>query len=371
MHSQELALDPSVVRSFVLPAELRSGNEVNDFDAFGTDAVYVELNGATAGRGQQVWLVDLAAGQVEPLNDAQPDVSTLAPRISGDDVVWSADEWRPGGSVAWKIMHYSLSTGMTDVVASGRNTALDGDTADAPAVDVDQGVIAYSVGSPSPAHPLASTIVIKRLADGATVRSVSATSTLFNIALSGTNVLFSQGSSDPKTAEVTETDVYLSTDANPEPTLIAPKAFDVSFAADTMVWSGPPSHAPSDTSQAIWTATTEMITPVEISEPPAVGIIDLHPAAGDGFASWNEALPAWSYLVVWDRALGHTVRVMGHGDESYSDNTDFFRSAFGDGWLMWTFVTRSMTNPGTQIFEAVRLDDLRAAYGLPASTAGP
>ena len=33
MHSQELALDPSVVRSFVLPAELRSGNEVNDFDA--------------------------------------------------------------------------------------------------------------------------------------------------------------------------------------------------------------------------------------------------------------------------------------------------------------------------------------------------
>jgi hypothetical protein len=350
----------SRIRSVTLPAEFRQLNEVNDFDAYGQDAVYVELNGRTAGRGQQVWHVDLANGVVEPLNEPATSVVTLTPRISGTDIVWTADADGPQASVKWRIMHYDLDTRTTNVVAEGVNTRLDGGSADTPTVDVNAGMVAYTEEAPRPGHPMAWRIVIKRLSDGSTVRSFESDSSIWDLSLSNEDVLFSQGTSDQQSQQVTDTAVYLSTAASPDPALIAPAGFSTALDGQRMVWDG---LSGSATAPGLWTKTYTDHSSTLISSPLAEAA-DRFPAAGDGFVSWDEEGADWSYLSVWDSAAARAFRIFGFGDAQHTGNTQIIMSSPAGGSLTWGYETNSRQTFGIQSFSTISLEDLAAALTL-------
>jgi len=345
------------IRSVTLPEAFLTENEVNDFDAYGEDAVYVELNGPTAGRGQQVWHVDLASGQVSALNGAARGVVTLFPRISGSDVVWVTAADGPNESVKWKVMHYDLASRVMDVVAQGTNTRLDAGSADTPIVDVDSGMVAYTQEETRRGHPFAEQIVVKRLSDGMTVRTFDSDSSVWDLALSNGDVLFSQGASDQVSTQITDTAVDLSTATSPQPKLIGPTGFQVGLDNQRMVWNG---LDQSMAAPGLWTETYSEAAATDVSSGEQ-SALDRFPAVGDGLVSWDAQYEDWSYLSVWDVTTRQAARMFGFGDVEHTGNTDDFLSSAGGGWLTWTYVEGSRDSFGTQTFSTISLADLRAA----------
>jgi len=86
---------------------------------------------------------------------------------------------------------------------------------------VDAGRIAYTVDDVTSARPMGSRIILRSLADGSTVRSVTATEMVYEVHLSGTTIAWAECQNISTTNEPEQVKVRVSTAADPAPLDIA------------------------------------------------------------------------------------------------------------------------------------------------------
>ena len=357
-----LELGHDDVKSLALPEDWLTTHRMGDADGYGPRMVFVERDGRGPLRGQQVFIVDLDAGEWRPLNELRRDVITLDPRISGDDVVWTADrDIGRTGKVAWEIVHHDLSTGVTEVIDQGTNTRLEDGSANTPALDLDDGLVAYAIESPTPDRPWGWTIVIRRLADGAVERRIDTQYSLWDITLDDGNVMYTEGPIEEDVA-AGDAGVKLSTIEHPSPVPVAGSGWDLALDGQRLVWSRVPDTGAYDTMMVL-TATVDDMTPIVLSGARQDDFSGRFATAGDGLVAWNESREFWDELATWDSSSDRAVRVVGYDNyelgTDFRTTTNFLASAQG-GWLTWTNSLHLSTPPiSLQMFSGVPIDLLR------------
>jgi len=349
--------------TYTLPDDYLQLNDVYDVDNFGPQLVYVDLYGEHGGIGKTVWLIDLATGQRIALNQPEASVGTLGPRISSDDVVWSADDPMADGRLRWRVMHYQISSGKTEVIYQGVNARKEDGSPSAPATALDAGLVAYTVESPTDAWPYGWKIDVRRLSDGSVEREIQTRYSVWDLTIQNGNVLYSEVA--PEESGDNAAGLMLSTTAHPEPVQVADNGSDVAIDGQRLVWAGVANFAVNTPvmGQGVYTATFDDLTPIRLSQPTPSESGGRHPAAGNGLVTWMEPSPAWDNLYMWDSQTGRTYQIAGQHD-SMAHRYATYLSNIAGGWLTWSVTLATDTEELSQ-FAGITTDDLRAAEPVP------
>ena len=344
--------------TYQLPDDYLTTNDVYDLDNDGTNVVYVDLRGV-GGIGQTVWLIDLATGQRKALNQAEPHVGTLGPRVSGNDVVWSAGNEVGSKRLTWRLMHFDLSTGATDTIDHGINTRLEDGSPSGPATALDAGTVAYTVESATAAYPYGWKIVLRRLSDGVVEREIQTRYAVWEMAIQDGNVLYNEV--PPQESGATVGGLMLSTAQHPDPVQIGDNGGGLAIDGERIVWDGSARISPNSdvTENGVFTATFSDLTPVPLARGTDNEDGARYSTGGDGLVAWTESSPPYDKLYMWDSATGRTYEVVGQFDTLSHLHGTFLPSIAG-GWLTWEAALGTDTQLNAQ-FAAIRTDDLRAA----------
>ena len=251
--------------------------------------------------------------------------------MNGDNVVWVVGKYDVNshrvpcdvsGGLDWRVVVYTISTGAQHEIASGRNVKEIGCAAWAPTAAVDGDFVAYSAESADPAKWQ---ITMRSIASGEVTRTIDAGRVVADLDVARGDVAFTTGvPSDPSNpyVELGQLRLMLSTQAEPEPRVVARGEWGVSFADGRMVWGSDS----SDTSPAqCWTATIDDLTPLQIAVDAGRGCSPQ--TSGDlvSFVTWTDADTTGN---IWDARTGLT-RQLTPGlwlDGIYTSG----------GWLVWT-----------------------------------
>jgi hypothetical protein len=354
-----------MLKKVTLSPEYRTTNDVLELDGYGPLLVYSEMSSPGAESGQQIWLVDLEAETVRALNEPEDGYSAITPRISGTDIVWTMNDLRRDGSIDWRVVHHDLAADTSQVVAEGRNTRLEEGSANTPAVDVDNGLIAYAVEAGTRQNPFAWRIIIQDLATGSVVREVTTSGSLWGLALDDGNLIYTDVEPDASGTLAGVVQVSLADD--PEPLAVARDGFEVDLDGDRFVWTAwPPADEDAPTTgRSVFTATMTDLAPVTLSRPLEVRFGGRAPAIGDGMVSWNESEEEFDNLIVWDAAHDRTFQVVGEQNEFTVFTQQDFLSSIAGGWLAWSVIVndhRARTTIPT--FSGLPVYELRTFLGL-------
>jgi hypothetical protein len=326
--------------------------QAHDMSSDGPRAVLDELGAPARGHGQDIWLVDLAAGTVTTVATAPAGYVAWAPDISGDRIVWTewlyADAASWSGSLSWRVRGLDLASGTSTTIAHGTNTRLvsnngtGGLQAVPPLAQVDGDTVAYTLEDPTPARPDGWKIIIASLPDGHVERSVTTAQAIYSLALANGAVAYSEGRLDLPGSFTYATRLMLSTADRPTPREIAKDTFTVVMAGDRLAWVSDPmasqgqiglAQSPQILTAAIGspTPTPASVTPDGVAEKGAYW-----PAAGDGFVSWADDQdtgpgrhpdPNGDHLVVWSERSGEAVQL--------EPTAGMIVTGVGGGWLTW------------------------------------
>lgn len=345
----------------VVTMPLPTGFRVHRMASDGTRIVFDELGYGDDSHklGRTIYLADAADGSVRPLAQGAGGYSARDAAISGDVVAWV--EWRYPednaffrGPVDWRILTYDLTTARGKVIASGTNRMERGGAATPPLVHVDGRRIAYDVEDPTVARPDGWKIVVQDLDSGATLWSVSTRRWLYQFALSGERVAWSEGAVDPNIGVSYDTSLWLS-DHGATPTMVASDAFELALSGTTLAWVADPGSSQTDNGLAehptVWETDTRHLEPVQLSAPigPLVKASSWV-AAGDGVVTWadNEytgvGTSSGIHLAAWTRSTGS------FGIEP----TNAITQGVGGGWLIWY----DDNIPDSPVFHGVELSTL-------------
>ncbi len=352
-----------LVLTYSLPDDYLELNGVYDVDSYGSRIVYIDLYGERGGIGQTVWLVELETGERTALNEVRGRVVVLGPAISGDDVVWSADRNVGSRALEWQIVHHDLATGATRIVDDGINRRFEDGSPSAPATDVDDGLVVYTVESPTDKWPYGWKVLVRHLSNGTLEREIQTRYSVWDLAVDDGNVLYSEV--PPSEADGGAPAVMLSTAANPEPAQVALNGGSLSIDRERLVWAGIPDFvvgAPA-IGQEVLTATFSDLSPTRLNGPIDDGFGGRNPAAGDGMVVWNEPAEAWDNLFMWDSESNHSYQIAGH-DNTLSHRFSTYLPNIDGGWLTWSVIFATQTHTLVQ-FSGITTDDLRAAQPHP------
>ena len=293
---------------------LPEGMQAHRLAASGSQVVFDEIGyGGDAGQGRSIHLAELASGTTRVIGTAAGADAAWVPDIDGHVVAWT--EWHypvlnGGGELTWHVISLDLNSGLKSTVASGMNRRLEGPAAIPPLVQVSGDRIAYTIEDPTPDRPFGWKIEIRSLTTGALEREYSTDESIYQMALSGSNVLYSEGLVDQDLNFKYHTRLMLATPSSSRPLHVADDAFEVALDSSRFAWVADVASSQGQVGLAqhprVMTATIDDPTPVAISidaGPQVRGSV--WPSTADGRVVWSddeqvgpETLPG-NYLATW------------------------------------------------------------------------
>ncbi len=302
------------------------------------------VRSATTTACRSILLVDLQAGTFSTLQRAPEGWITWLPAISGRRVAWLEYHMEgplDTGPLDWRVLLADLDAGTTRVVDSGvQRDVPPGATYGAswPELDLDGDRLAYAIEDP--AHGSDGwKIVVRSVSTGAVEREVATELPVYDLALDGPDVAWSEGRIDPDIGFTYDTRLMVSMAARPGPRKVADHAYEVDFDAGRLAWGQDTPVTVTGAAQhtRIWTATVPDFEPEPASPIPQQGIerYQAWPQTGSGFVTWESyrfseadiSLNA-DMLCFWNPADGHAYEVnpTRGADLTSSDG----------GWFVWT-----------------------------------
>lgn len=304
--------------------------------------VFDELGyGGDAGQGRAIHLVDLAAGTIRTIATAGGDDAAWVPDIDGTTVVWS--EWHypvlnGGGPLTWKILALDLKTGIASVIASGVNHRLEGPEAIPPLVNVSGDTVAYTIEDQSVDRPMGWKIVLKSIRTGGQIAEYATALSIYQMGLSGTDVVYSEGLVDQSLNFKYKTRLMLASKNSSSPRFIANDAFELSFHGNRFAWVSDPGSSQGQVGLAqhprVFTATVSDLTPLPVSlEPGSLVRGGVWPVTSDGLVAWSDDElvgpnpPAGNYLALWSSVTRRASAV--------AKISTIAPQLGGAGWVAW------------------------------------
>ncbi len=323
----------------VLPA-FADGVQIHRLSASGPLVVFDETGyGGDAGSGRRIWLADMEHETLRVLATGADGDGAWTPQISRQQVVWIevrylGDNVWLTGECRWRIVALDLGTGAVHQVAAGVNHRIAGQNAPPPRLALSDGRIAYTVEQ---ASGTGDDIVIRSFDTNAVLENLPAEGTVHSLALSGSTVVWSEGTLDAGGGFVYDTRLHVARSSSPS-VVIAKDAFQVGIAGDLLAWVSDPARGQSSFvhNAHIWVASTGDLRPAQLPGPrdPGLERAARWPAVGDGMVTWAEDLsgsgnpdPTGPHLVIWSRRTGTTAQLEPTGG--------MILSSVGGGWVCW------------------------------------
>jgi hypothetical protein len=313
--------------------------------SFGPVALMDEVGygDATGTLGGSIWVADLSAGTFGRFVTAGGTGAAWTPDIDERYAVWSEitfldDPVNLTGRQAWAIKAMDRSTHRAWTVVTGHSDRLEGGAAPWVQFKISGDLIAYAEESDAVPGSLSWTITLRSLADPTPLRVVHTERSLYDLALSGTTIAYSEGLVDQAASFKYDTRLMVSTADHPGPTLFATDPFEIAIDGDRLTWINDwvatSLHLGLPARPQIYTAT--------LSNPSVVdkisGLPDDHPikrvvwpAAGDGISAWAElqddVVLGPNVLVAWS--------VLHHESIQVAQGRGTAITGLGGGWLTW------------------------------------
>lgn len=306
--------------------------------ADGSRVVFDEIGygDETGTLGTHIYLADLRDQTMETLRATENGDAAWVPDITSDAVAWS--EWHhdpsASGAIVWQIVVQRLDTGARTVVASGVNQRLEGDGAVPPLVQIDGDHVAYSIEDPAPGRPWGWQVVVVSVSSGAVLDRYPTSLSIYQMALSGETVLYSEGLVDEQRSFKHSTHLMLAKPDAPSGTLIADDAFEVAFADGRLAWVTDPESSQGQLGMAqhplVATSTAGDARVDLLSGQPGFRA-SYWPTTADNVVAWSEDEGSTdgvgaNRLAMWDAA---------HGTVIVSDAHTPAPLLGGAGWLLW------------------------------------
>ncbi len=292
---------------------------------------------------RSIVLVDLVAGTFTTLQQAPFGWRAWLPVISADRVAWieyHSEGREDTGPLDWRILLTDLASGATRTVASGVHRQLPAGgsgSASWPALDLDGDRLAYA--TEDPARPASGwKIVVLSLSTGTVEREIAAGLNVYDVAIDGGDVAWTEGKIDPHVGFTYATRLMVSTAARPAPRKIADHAYEVAFDAGRLAWGqdSPVTITGAAQHTRIWTATSPDFKPKPASPVPQRGLerYQAWPKTGGGFVTWesyrfsetDQSLLADKFCL-WNPADGHAYEVNPTRGANLTSSTG--------GWFVW------------------------------------
>lgn len=291
--------------------------------------------------GSEVWYTALDQSKIFELDvtDGTSEVAVETGRAvpwnvstNGRQVVWGDLTPRGAGHADWSINAYDIGSAGTTTVDSGQSVRA-GDTWDTPvALSVDGSVVAYAIGAATRDKPFASKVIIRDLDSGSILRQFDTDLLVFDIAVSGRDVAYSEGTVTSGQVQLLDNShLMLWRDGDEAPVELAKNTFQVSFDANRVIWIEGPSDAEIGPATAEDVRKVELpsLDPANLSRPstdPSVASSFL-PVAAEGYATWTESSGRDERLILWNSKTSTSQEVA-------SAKVTFYPSLGGD-WLVW------------------------------------
>lgn len=329
-----------------------------------------------AARGSRAFYLELASGKdpatgkvkepkvyrlrvADAATDAIGVVATLAPghmvggfTATAERAVW-VEIWYdgpppPGGITGgdpyagrpqhWQVVALDLAGGTRSVVASGTNhrVAVGGEAAaiNPPVLAVEADRVAYTLEATAPGAPSGNKIVVRSLADGSTIRTVTTTGFVPWIGLDGNVLAYREAlgaNLDGATAQ--DARLMLATADDRAPERIDEHVASAAISGDRLVWG-----RTDATDASAWTTLLSGGALVHVAGPQAVGFsLSEGPgsdrvSASDGFAAWVavgtvDGGDQTFIPFIW-KVGDRTARLV-----TLPSSIDFV--SVSDGWLTW------------------------------------
>lgn len=324
------------VRVVQLPSTYREHRISSD----GPRVVLDEIGTADDSLASSIVFVDLARGTWRSLATAADGYHPWSPQIRGDAVAWV--EWRYAAQPAtgpcdWRIVVLSLATGKTNIVATGRNTRLEGLGAPPPPIALDGGELVYAEQDPSTARPWGWLVKVLDLASGRVVRTIATQQETYSLALSNGVVAYSEGLVDEGRGFVYKTRLMVSTPLAPAPREIASDAFEISFRDGRLAWvadiAASEQQSGLERMPRVWTTTSPSWVPVPVTaDLPTATTRQFWPAAALPGVSFDQADSndgSGGVVTLWDWNAA-TTRV-----ESVPGSAGAILSSVDRTWIVW------------------------------------
>lgn len=363
VQASQMRITKIVPSTIVSLRDIGRENSVYRFANWGPLVAYVELNGPTSDL-QQIKLLDLADPNPSPrmLEDGSKEGRQVtSPVMSATKVAWVSYAPRKAGGFAWQINAYDLASATKRTLVDGVNESRPGPDG-VPQLALKDDLLVYETQAPTSSEPNAQAIHLLDIASGQEVQTYSAADPVWDIALSGSDILYSAGLGNDQDL-FTKSETWFAR-ADGTSVDLGPNGWEVAADGGRLVWVENASDAtgnPATEFEVVMTAAISDPTARLVSHPyvqpgcpPECAIVGARwPAAGNGLVAWQEEDPSVdAYLVVWDPATDQRARLPIHGDS--------FVNRIGGGWLVT--VTTPLDTPDVgESFVGMRVSDVLAA----------
>jgi hypothetical protein len=325
-------LNAGSIRTLGLPP----GMQAHRLAADGPRLVFDEIGyGDETGKlGTHIYLADLETETMTTLASTANGDAAWVPDITSDAVAWS--EWHrdDAGSIIWQVVVARLDTGVRTVVASGTNKRHEGSGAIPPLVQIDGDRVAYTVEDPTPERPWGWQVVVVSRSTGTVIEKYPTALSIYQMALSGDSVLYSEGLVDEQRSFKYATRLMLATPEAPGATQIAQDAFEVAFADGRLVWVSDPDSSEGQLGMAqhpqIATSKIDDARIQILSDRPGFKAA-FWPTTADEAVAWSvdegysDGVGA-NRLALWDAVHGVGIVADAHTPAPLLG---------GRGWLLW------------------------------------
>jgi hypothetical protein len=306
------------------------------------------------GQGSRTLRVgDLATGRTVTLAtlDQGRDISALV--VTAGRVAW-VETWRIGATgncggavpccpgqgqpLKWRIVGLVLASGVRSVVASGTNlrTAFEAQCADVnpPALAIDGDRVAYTLEATASGAPLANRIVVRSLADGSTVRSVTTKGFVAWLGLGAHALVYREALGvQLDGSSVQDAQLMLATADDRAPELVDSHVISAAVSGDLLAWG-----RFDATDASIWTTSLGNGPRTHVAGPSAPDF-KAQGEAGSWWVSLTEGYAAWATSGTLkggeQSAIPFLWNVGQPSARLVALSTAIDLVAVTDGWLIW------------------------------------
>jgi hypothetical protein len=309
-------------------------------------------------------LVNFQSGTVTRIAGPERGVSFSEPVISANWIAWAS--WRQagqGGAAAsaaplhWTISAVPTSDPTATPIEVARGTNVEAPFPAYPTVAIDDDVLAYTIESPQPGHPEANAIVVHDLSTGADVSQTQTDQSLYDLAVSGAAVLYTEGPLD-EYGEWYDTRVMLAVNGGPS-VRVAAHADDATLDGQRLAWTEDRLDLDGIYSLRTMTATVSNLEPVQLSRQStqSQAYEGYLPAAGENLVSWWDRARSGEpggHLMIWDPITGATVPIFDTGGMTFS--------GLCGAWVGWQTAVESPPGNALEAFYDAPLDAVKRLF---------
>jgi hypothetical protein len=326
--------------------------------------------GGAASGARTLRMGDLATGKTVTLVTLNAGHEIAALTVTADRVLW-VETWRTGvtgdcnGAVPccpgqghplnWRVVGLVVTSGARSVIASGTNTrtAYQGECADVnpPALAADADRVAYTLEATAQGAPFGNRIVVRSLANGSVIRSVTTTGFVAWLGLSGPALVYREAlGTELDGTSVQDAQLMLATADGRTPELVDVHAISAAVSGDRLVWGRTDS-----TDASIWTMSLSTALRAHVAGP-AVPDFKAQGETGSSWVSLTDGYAAWvtsGTLKGGDQSAIPFLWNVGQPNArlvALPSAVDFV--SVSDGWLIWHDASQAIVH-GVQLSDLV------------------